>query len=470
MRKRFAVRKLFHLMCVSGGILGLSSNAMASAFQLFEQDGASVGNYHAGRSAELNDASAAFYNPAGITRIHNQQIVIGDVGILSELKYRGTTNLYLSLPGNANFGVPAQIAPIGTTLNSVAQGGAFTQVPNLYYVAPIRDYLAVGLSINVPFGLRTDYGRNTAVRYTATKSEIQVVDISPAIGFNVTKQFSLGAGFDIQRMSAQFDQMANIGTGTESYETNKGWSTGYGYHVGALFQYAPTGRVGIAYNSQVVHHIRGTSRFVGPIANAANGVPLTLPSTIYSGNANAHVTLPAYTTISGFQQINDKWAVMGSVMYTQWSVIQNLTLQSLAAVYAVQNPPRFLPTSVPSTNTSVVLKTHFINTWNVSVGANYYANDKIMVRTGLGWDQTPVRNTYREVRIPDANRIAVALGAHYQHNKALGFDLGWTHLFETGRAKVNPPPVQSGSFIAADNGTVQGSADVFGGQFTWTLA
>ena len=198
MRKRFAIRKLFHLMCV-GGILGLSNNAMASAFQLFEQDGATVGNYHAGHSAEANDASTSFYNPAGITRIHNQQLVVGDVGILSDIKFRGTTNLSLVLPGNAAFGIPGRVAPFGGTMNTVSQGGGFSQVPNFYYVAPVTDYLGVGLSVNVPFGLRTDYGRDTALRYAATKSEIQVVDISPSIGFNVTKQLSLGLGFDVQK-------------------------------------------------------------------------------------------------------------------------------------------------------------------------------------------------------------------------------------------------------------------------------
>jgi long-chain fatty acid transport protein len=468
MRKRFAIRKLFHLMCV-GGILGLSTNAMASAFQLFEQDGASVGNYHAGRSAEANDASTAFYNPAGITRIHTQQLVIGDVAILSDIKFRGTTNLSLLLPGNSNFHIPPRVAPFGGTMNAVSQGGGFSQVPNFYYVAPLNEWLGVGLSVTVPFGLRTDYGRDTALRYSATKSEIQVIDFSPSVGFNVTKKLSFGVGFDVQRMSAEFDQMANIGAGTDSYATNKGWSTGYGYHVGALFQFTPKSRVGIAYNSQVIHHIRGTSRFVGPIANSANGAPLGTPSTIYSGAANAHVTLPGYATISGFHQLCDKWAVMGSLMYTQWSVIQNLTLQDLAAANAVQNPPFFLPTPVPSTTTSVVLPTHYRNTWNISVGANYYANDKITLRSGLGWDQSPARNTYRDVRIPDANRIAVAFGGHYQATKTVGFDLGWTHLFMAGTSAVNPPPGQSGALQTTVHGTVQGSADIFGAQLTWNI-
>ena len=203
MEKRFSVRQLLKLMCL-GGIIGMSSQTFAAGFQLFEQDGASVGDYHAGRAAQANDATTVFYNPAGIIRLKNQQIVIGDVGVFSDLKYRGDTTIDAKI---ANF--PPQYANKWTGV--VAQGGAFSQIPNFYYAAPINDKFGVGLSLNVPFGLRTDYGRDSALRYTATKSEIQVVDLSPAFAFKVYQGLSIGAGMDIERMGAEFDQMAYFG-------------------------------------------------------------------------------------------------------------------------------------------------------------------------------------------------------------------------------------------------------------------
>jgi long-chain fatty acid transport protein len=464
MEKRFSVRQLFKLMCI-GGIIGLSSNAFAAAFQLYEQDGASVGDYHAGRAAQANDASTVFYNPAGIIRLKNQQLVIGDVGVFSDLKYRGTTSVGAHLLNVPN--PPVIPYPSATNLNTVAQGGAFSQIPDFYYVAPVNQYFGFGLSLNVPFGLRTDYGRDSALRYAATKSEIQVVDLSPAFGVKIYQGLSVGAGLDLQRMGAEFDQMAYAGAGSDSYGTNKGWSTAWGYHLGALYQFLPTSRVGLTYNSQVVHHIRGTSRFTGPIANFALGVPLGNPATIYSGEANAHVTLPPYTTLSGFHQLNSRWALMGSVIYTQWSVIQNLTLKDIAAANAVLTPFGALP--LPSTALTVNLPTHYRNVWNFSVGSEYYATDKITLRGGVGYDQTPVKNYYRDARIPDKDRYAIALGTHFQATKTIGVDLGWTHLFMAGLARVNPPPEVTGAQVVTTNGNVQASADVFGAQLTWDI-
>jgi long-chain fatty acid transport protein len=248
MKNCFSPRQLIRVMFV-GGALGLSGNAAAAAFQLYEQDGATVGDYHAGRAAQANDASTSFYNPAGLVRMKNQQIVIGDVGVFSDLKYRGTDSVYINA-----LGFPQPIPyPRAQNLNIVAQGGAFSQVPNFYYVAPITPNVGLGLSLNAPFGLRTDYGRDTALRYAATKSDIEVVDLSPAIGFNVYKGLSVGIGLDLQRMAAEFDQMAYGGTAADSYGTTKGWSTAYGFHIGALYQFNPTARIGLAYNSQVVH-------------------------------------------------------------------------------------------------------------------------------------------------------------------------------------------------------------------------
>src|SRR5260221_2029282 len=122
--KRFAMHRLAACLCASG-LLGTFTQAMASGFQLWEQDAASIGNYHAGYAAEANDASIAFYNPAGITRFKNQQLVFGAVEIMSDFKYQGSIAVD-TLNGNA---------PQSVT----AQGGASAFVPDIHFVTPLTD-------------------------------------------------------------------------------------------------------------------------------------------------------------------------------------------------------------------------------------------------------------------------------------------------------------------------------------------
>lgn len=475
--KPFIMRRLIMALAVSG--LLATSQVMASAFQIWEQDGASVANYHAGYAALANDASIAWYNPAGITRFKNQQVVFGTAAIMSDFKFKGSVAVTENVP--KGIAGPPFLVVSPSTINYpgvTAQGGTFNVVPSLHYVTPLTDKLGFGFSIDAPFGLKTNYGRSTPVRYAATLSSITVIDISPSLGFKVTDQGSLGAGFDIQKAWAELDAVGVLLMAVPSVKssvpppvttavvpalsansTNKANGTAYGYHIGGLYEFTPDTRVGLSYHSQVVHHLSGHSSLSGPAATFLNGGP------IYAGRSTVKITLPPYTALSGYHRLHPQVAMMGSIIYTQWNTFRTLNLNNVAG--AVNAPsPVFV---APSTNIQVNIPEHYRNTWNLSVGTDYYATDSITLRGGLGYDETPVQNRYRNLQLPDNNRFIIALGGHYQASKTIGLDLGWSHFFFE-QASVNPPPQVTGGQTVATNGKVTGGADVLAGQVTWDIA
>lgn len=434
---RFTMRRIVVALSI-GGMITISAQGFASGFQLWEQDGASVGNFHAGYAALANDASTAFYNPAGITRIKNQQVVFGANAIMTDFKFQGTIAVNTILANE----------PRSVT----AQGGNFGFVPALHYVAPISDTIGFGFSVDVPFGLKTTYGRTTILQYAATTTSITVVDISPSLAFQLTDKGSVGLGFDIQRADAEYDQAGGLGFPTINAESiNKISGTGYGGHLGALYQFTPDTRVGLSYHTQVVHHLNGSSTFVGPLADAFGGGS-------YSSQAYVNLTLPAYTALSGFHQLTPTVSIMGSAIYTQWNVFKAASLHGVSAIQDLG----------PSQNITVTAPEYFSNTWNFSVGADYQATDKIRLRCGGGYDQTPTNDTNRNVTLPDNSRYALAVGGHFQSSKALGFDLGWTHLMMK-QASIQTPPIAAGDEIPLPVGHVNGGADVIAGQITWDI-
>ncbi len=454
--KRFAMRRLITVLAMSGAVA--TSSAFASAFQLWEQDAASLGNYHAGYAATANNAATAWYNPAGITRISNQQIVFGADPVLSDFKYQGSVTVTNRLPA----ALPPTVIRTRTFNSVTAQGGVLSVIPFLHYVAPLNERLGFGFSVDVPFGLKTDYGRSTPLQYTSTLTSITVVDISPSLGFKVTDKASIGAGFDIQRASAEFD-FVGLSTPTlaTATSTSKASDTGYGYHLGALYEFTPETRAGISYHSQVVHHLSGNSTFEGSIVSALSGGTATK---WHATGSRANITLPPYTALSGFHKHN-QWGFMGSIVYTQWSTFKTLTLTNVAATVPIATSPF----SALSRTVEINLEENYRNTWNVSLGTEYYATNDIILRGGLGYDQTPVKNAYRNTQLPDNNRYVIALGGHYQASKTLGLDVGWNHLF-MGQARVAPPPAQSnGAQVVQTSGHVNGGADVFGAQVIWDI-
>lgn len=463
--KRFVIRPLIAMLCISG----LSSEVMASAFQIWEQDGASTGNYHAGYAAEASDASIAWYNPAGIPRIQNQQLVLGSAVIVSDFKYKGSIGITERSPVFTPDGITYPFFT-QTFPNVTAQGGTFNVPPNLHYVAPISDWIGFGFSIDVPFGLKTNYGERTPLRYASTLTSIDVVDFSPAIGFKISDKASLGVGFDIQRAFADFNSVGALINPFEpkvilpeynSRSINHADDTGYGVRLGWLYEFTPCTRMGISYHSQVVHHLTGTSKLRGPIADTFNK-----GEKIVSEHAKANIKLPPYTALTVFHKPSPQVAVMGTLIYTQWNTFKTLTLRNAAGVVNttdIDNPV------VSSTNIEVNIPENYHNSWSVSLGANYYPTDTIILRTGVGYDQSPVSNHDRNIQLPDASRYAFALGAHFQATKTIGIDAGWSHIFFLGRVKVNPPAEAVGAQIVNVDGNVRGGADVLTGQITWDI-
>ncbi len=463
--KRFVTRRLVTALCATG-MFGLSTGAMASAFQLWEQSGASVGNYHAGYAASAEDASTAWFNPAGITKFKHQQIVLGGAAIMSSFKYKGSINLATTA------------SQVNYFPSVTAQGGAFGLVPNLHYVTPLTEKLGFGFSVDAPFGLRTDYGTSTPMRYAATRTSITVVDISPSLAYEINKQFSVGLGFDVQKASGEFDNVSGsravISTtplvtaytpALDTTATNRANGTGYGYHAGVMYDLNQDTRFGLSYHSQVVHHLTGTSKFVGPIAQGLNALSNPGYGVIASNRAKVNVTLPAYTALSGFHHLTPKWNVMGSLIYTQWSSFSALNFQGLAGAV----PSAASPVGVAgSSSFNATIPENYRNTWNISLGGDFLATETFTLRSAIGFDQTPVRNAERNVQLPDNNRYVIALGGHYKATKSVAVDLGWTHLFMK-QARVNPGPLQTGAKIVTTSGHVNGGADVFGGQITWDI-
>jgi long-chain fatty acid transport protein len=430
------ISKIAIALAMAGALAG---TAQASGFQLFEQNGAGVGDYHAGGAAEAVDASTAWYNPAGLTRIKSQQMVTGVVGVDTHIPYKGTVEVD-----------PAGL-PAGAKVAANAQGGNFAAVPFFYYALPINDRWAFGLSVNAPFGLKTDYGSNTYLRFAATKTGLTVLDVSPNFAFQVNKVVSVGFGLDFQYMQGTFDQYAQGGDvpQDDTRSKNTGDDTAFGYHAGILFQFTPQTRVGAAFHSQVIHRMTGTSKFVGPLANGGDG------GVQKSNNLKATIVIPPFAVFSAFHRFNSKWAILGSATYTKWDAFKHIHLHNVESI----------DDGLDATLSNIMVVEDYKNTWNFALGAHYTPVEKWTIKAGLGYDQSPTRGRTRNVQLPGQDRIAVSTGVHYQVLQKLGLDVGYTHLF-IRRANINNTQ-DLGAESVTTVGNSKSYANVYGLQLTW---
>ena len=164
--------------------------------------------------------------------------------------------------------------------------------------------------------------------------------------------------------------------------------------------------------------------------------------------------------LSAYHDMNNRWAVMGSVVYTQWNIFKQLTLNNVvdSSLDGYDLVKQNIDVNVPQ---------NFHNTWRASVGTNYKLTDKWLVRTGVGFDESPTNNTDRNLRLPDGNRYAIAFGGRYQAKKDLALDAGWTHQF-IQTARINNTASQDTQSVYV-NGKSYSHADVLGAQLTWNF-
>ena len=449
-------RKWLVMGLASGLAMAYAAGASAGAFQLWEQNASGTGDYHAGGAAEANDASTEFYNPAGMVRLKHAQVAMGNVWINTNIPYDGTVAVSTIFPG------PGTQPNDPVTVH--AQGGGVNFVPDLHYVTPLglQQRLWFGFGVDTPFGLKTDYGDDTFLRYAGTETSMKTIDVSPSLAWKINQYFSIGAGVDMQYLQGEFDQYGGFSSVTptekgtfDTSSINKGDDWGTGWHGGVLWQFTPHTRVGLNYRSEIKHHMTGTSTFTGPLAAS----PPALGAVLISDDLFSDITLPATTTLSFYHDFNPHWAVLSSVVYTQWRKFNELTLHNVAGLTRQG--------SVPTPALNVVVHENFRNTLNYALGVHYSPDAQWVFKLGGGYDETPVIDSSRNIQLPDSDKYALAVGVHYQANKNAGFDFGYAHLFPK-KAPINVAQVV-GPEIVTTIGSSSGSANIWGVQLTWTF-
>jgi long-chain fatty acid transport protein len=438
-----------------GGLLSiLSLGANASSFALIEQSVSSMGTAYAQGSSGLDDASTIYFNPAGMTRLPGGQTSAGIHIVHSNVDFAGECTYNPLNPLNQLGGISGSCGSGSNDLSETAG------VPNLYISSQYNDRLWLGLGVNAPFGLRTEYPDNWAGRYHAVTSELLTVNINPSLAFKVDDHVSVGAGISVLYADGELTQFADLGLldqlaeggllpGTpdvvpgislgpgqaDTFAKLEGDDFGFGFNFGVMIEASERTRLGLHYRSSVELEVEGTST-VGTNPSAKATLDLSLPDTL---------------SLSAYHAYNNQWALMADITWTQWSRLDALNVESNGALASV-TPMKY--------DTS----TRF------AIGAIYKYNPTWTLRAGVALDQTPIVSPeLRTPRIPGEDRTWLAFGANYQYSKDISFDFGYAHLFVDDPKINNPdahsPPLATGFHTLT--GEYDAAVDILSAQVNW---
>ncbi|HWU35049.1 MAG TPA: outer membrane protein transport protein [Methylovorus sp.] len=388
--------------------LGLPVTAHAAGFSLIEQSVSAMGNAYAGAAASAEDASTVYFNPAGMVYLPGSQLVVGAHAIRPSGHFNNEGSVSaLGRPGTGEGG----------------DVGSWAVVPNLYYSHVLTPDVRLGISLNAPFGLKTEYDKDWIGRFQAVKSELKTYNINPAVAFRVNERLSVGLGVSFMYADAELTRAVNL-VSSESTANISGDDWGYGFNLGAIYAPASDTRIGITYRSRVVQHLEGTVKF-GP-ALAAN-----------NGKISANLDLPESVSVSAIHHVNEQWELLADISWTRWSQFNELRILNSNGTVLSLTPE------------------NWHNTMRYSLGVSYRYNPQWKLRAGIAYDEEAMNTADRTPRIPGNDRLWLTLGAGWDFSEKDRLDIGYAHLFlKDARIDDN-----QSSAAAGFNGRITGSYD-----------
>lgn len=430
----------------------LAPQAAASGFQLREQSPSAQGTSFAGVSAGGPDIGSMFFNPATMSLFEGREIVAGFSYVMPKAELQDAQASRITG------------TPIGTQ-SSVDNAAKSALLPNLYAMWSLKPDLKLGLSVNAPFGMVTDYDSNFVGRYHALKSDLKVVDIAPSIAYRINPQWSIGAAFVARKVEAELTNSADFGAAVAAppglYDGKaglKGSKWGYGYRLGVVFQPSDSLRIGLAHHGAMTVKLKGDATFEFA-AGTPGGLIASLQAAGYvNGGASAKLNLPSTTSLGIHAEITPTISLQGEIARTGWSSFEELRVD-------------FNGTLADS-----VTNEKWRDTWFLAAGLTWKATDAWTFRTGLAYDQSAVKDEFRTPRIPDGNRTWVSLGAGYAFSKHTTIDCAYTHIFvsdgpvelkaiEDGYSAATSPNRSRGNL----SGTYKNAIDIFSVQARFTF-
>ena len=361
----------------------LSGQVFAGGLILYEMGTPDMGLASAGAGARAQDAGTIAWNPAGMTRIEGSEFLLG-----AQMLY-----------GDAAFSQDEN-----TTVSGGDGGNIMGWFPmaSAFYVNEFNSDLKFGLGFFGDFGLDYEYDASWAGRYFTTEGGFIGISIMPAISYLFNKQVSVGAALNVKYGDFETESAVNTllpGDGRLEFEDS---SWGVGANIGVLYEVSEDTRFGLTYTSPLSLDFNDSLDISG-IAIIGN----------LSRDLEVEFDRPQTLKASFFHQVDEKWALLGSLGWEDWSQFGKIGLQ------VGTNPPL-----------SYEVDRNYKDTWHGALGTQYQISDLWRLSFGVAYDSSMVDDEDRTPDLPVGEMWRFGFGAEYEWSETLFVGFGYTLVWE----------------------------------------
>jgi long-chain fatty acid transport protein len=410
----------------------------AAGFGIFEQGTKAMGMGGA-FTAQADDPSALFYNAGGLAFITKAD---GSIGVTYIHDTKAELHGANPFPGN---GYTAKQKPLS----------AFP--PHAYYVQPLGSTWKVGLGVETPFGLTTEWEHphQFAGRFISTKAKLEIFDVNPTIAWQVTPNLGIGIG-GIARISDvelnreipvnnPFTQSIVSGA---SLKLKGDFSEGYGFNAGLLYKATSDLSFGLSYRSKITVKYTGDARLT-PLATGSAQLDAAIAAALPLNTnlpVKTSIDFPAMASVGVAYGFTPAFLVEVDANWTGWSSFKEVPITFTGGA----------TNSLPSTT----LPQNWKDAYNYRIGLRWQASPVSQWRLGYVFDQTPQPEENVSPLLPDSDRNGYSIGYGYTGGWKADFALMYLPFKERTRNKTLPG---GAPFL----GSYQTDAVLFGVTFTF---
>ena len=359
-----------------------------------------VGRAGAGWSAVAEDASTAFMNPAGMSKLSGSQWLAGIQPIYINSDFSTTDGTTETGGGGGNAG-------------GVIPSGSFFYV----YDPEENARWKFGVSFASIVGLGLDYDDSWAGRYYADEISLLTAGLTFNGSYEVTDWLSVGTG--VGPIVAQLKQSAFVNNVLDRLPDGKieleDEALALSAYVGILVEPFEGTRLGVTYYAPSEFDFEDVARIdgAGPLLTAA------LDRTGINGsNVDLELTVPQILMISGYHEFSDEVTIMGNFGFQDWSEFGEL------GVGIVSEDTR-----------SFEIESDYRDTRHFAIGLDYEFDPDWAASLGFAYDTSAVSKANRTPAFVVDRQVRYSAGIRCDLTESTTLGVSYT-LIDLGDAEV----------------------------------
>jgi long-chain fatty acid transport protein len=363
-------------------MVALAFPAHAGGIYANEYGTPEMGTAGAGAEASALDASTAipFYNPAGMTLLDGDQVIVAAGALFASVEF--------------------EVDP-ATTFSGGNGGDAGGTIPVLTaaYVHSFSDRFKLGVALYGAAGATLDYDDDWVGRNQVQSTEILALSLSPTIAYRINDWFSIGGGLNIVATALDL-KLEGLLPGSQI--AIDGTDTQVSFNLSMMFEAGDATRIGLSYVSETEFD------YAGDITRTPRDL---------AAPANTTLTLAQTLRLGIHHDISETVAIVGTLGWEDWSALEN------QFVSVGEAGPAALPRN-------------WEDTYRIGAGVHLRVADPWLLRFGVNYDSSPTKAEDRTADLPVDAQLRIAAGVQNERSEKFswGAQLLWADL---GDAPIN---------------------------------